>query len=320
MTEKDLELAAKLGQFVRRFPQEWQVYQDWLRAIVSSRPELQERYSVGLASLIFRWRLFYFGIYVSGVIGRNAILQFFQNVFGQRETRDDAPVLEQGAIATQSLPVSRTYFVLQRIATLLAVAELTLCGLAAMTGVMLAFYYQPTAAGAYASLSAIAHQVTNGNLVLSLHNIAGNGLIVLALVQIVVMFLGRQFMLSWLTAWISGICLTLAAIGLSWTAIILNWDQAGFWRFKIELSIIEALPAGSFLREVLAGGSAINTLTLQHMYTLHSYVLAIAALLLSSIHLTALIFQEQHWKPRPFQLRPWTFFSRSTPNQDSPTG
>ncbi|UJB69515.1 cytochrome bc complex cytochrome b subunit [Acaryochloris sp. 'Moss Beach'] len=294
MNEKDLKLAEKTGQFVRRFPDIWQEYQDWLRAIVSSQEKLQQRYSEGLASLIFRWRLLYFGIYMFGVVGRKTVAQIFTQLSRPQQT-NDGPIVKQGEIATQSLQINRTYFILQRIATLLAVAELTLCGLAAMTGVMLAFYYQPTALGAHASLHAIAYQIVNGNLILSLHNIAGNGLIVLALVQIVVMFLGRQFMRSWLTAWISGICLALATIGLSWTAIILNWDQVGFWRFKIELNIIGSLPAGSFLREVLAGGSAINTLTLQHMYTLHSYVLAIAALLLSVIHLTAHLFQEKYW-------------------------
>ncbi len=295
MNEKDIELAERTGQFARRFPQVWQEYQDWLRAIVSSREELQQRYSQGLASLIFRWRLLYFGLYVAAMAGRQALVQSLHQVSKRQSKRAAVPVLEQGALTTQSLQIKRTHFILQRIATLLAVAELTLCGLAAITGVMLAFYYQPTAVGAHASLHAIAYQITNGNLILSLHNIAGNGLIILALVQIVVMFLGRQFMRSWLTAWISGICLALATIGLSWTAIILNWDQTGFWRFKIELSIIGSLPAGSFLREVLAGGSAINTLTLQHMYTLHSYILAIAALLLSVIHLTAHIFQEKSW-------------------------
>lgn len=295
MTERDLVLAEKIGLFVRRFPDEWQTHQDWLRAIVSSRPKLQGQYSKRLASLIFRWRLLYFSLYISGVIGRNRVIQFPRKVFGQRH-EEVTPALEDGVIAAPSISAHRTYFILQRLATLLAIAALTLCGVAAITGVMLAFYYQPTPERAYTSLHEIAHQVANGNLILSLHNVAGNGLIGLALVQIVVMFLGRQFMVSWLTAWISGICLTLAAISLSWTAIILNWDQVGFWRFKIELSIIGALPAGSFLREMLAGGNTISTLTLQRMYTLHSYVLAIAALLLSTIHLSALFVQELHWE------------------------
>jgi quinol-cytochrome oxidoreductase complex cytochrome b subunit len=189
-------------------------------------------------------------------------------------------------------------YILQRMATLLAVVELTFCGIAALTGVMLAFYYQPTALGAYRSLSMIANDVTNGTLILSLHNVAGNGLIVLALIQIVVMFLGREFLLSWFTAWISGIGLALTAMALSWTAVVLAWEQTGFWRFKIELNILGSLPwVGPMLRDVLSGGSGISSFTLQHMYMVHSYVLAIAAILISITHLTALIFQEQQWQP-----------------------
>jgi len=64
----------------------------------------------------------------------------------------------------------------------------------------------------------------NGLLIHSIHDHAGNLLIAIALIQIVVMFLGRQFRTSWLTAWISGILLALTAIGLSWTAMILDWS------------------------------------------------------------------------------------------------
>lgn len=319
MSEKDLKIAGKIGSIIGRFTEEWQEYQDWLRAIISSRSALKQRYSTWLATLIFRWRLLYFVMYVAGVIGRNQLAKRLKQLLLKPGIFKGKPMSGSSEISDQSVAFDWTRFVLQRAATLLAVAGLTLWGIAAATGVMLAFYYQPTAVGAYASLHAIAHHVPNGTLILSLHNIAGNGLIVLALVQLVVMFLGRQFLPSWLTAWISGICLTLCAIGLSWTAIILNWDQVGFWRFKIELSIIESLPAGSLLREVLAGGSAINTLTLQHMYTLHSYVLAIAALLLSVIHLAALIVQEQHWPLQQLRRTPWNFAGESAAKGDPPT-
>jgi len=319
MSDKDFEIAGKIGNIAGRFTEAWQEYQDWLRAIISSRSALAQCYPAWLATYIFRWRLLYFVVYVGSVIGRNQIMKRLKQLLLKLGLMRNKPISASSEVSDQSIAFNQTDFVLRRIATLLAVAELTLCGIAAATGVMLAFYYQPTAVGAYASLNAIAHQVSNGTLILSLHNIAGNGLIVLALVQLVVMFLGRRFLPSWLTAWISGIVLTLCAIGLSWTAIILNWDQVGFWRFKIELSIIESLPAGLLLREVLAGGSAINTLTLQHMYTLHSYVLAIAALLLSVTHLTALIFQEQYWTLQQFRRNPWSFLGESAIKGDSST-
>lgn len=195
------------------------------------------------------------------------------------------------------MPEIRYTFWLQRLATILAVVTLTLSFAAALTGILLAFYYEPTAGGAYNSLNTISTQISNGWLVHRIHNLAGNGIIVVALIQIVVMFLGERFRRSWLTAWISGILFTLVAIGLSWTAMLLDWTQIGYWRFRIELGTIEAIPLiGSQLRNILTGGDAVNTLTVQHLYTLHSYILSGVALILAVIHLGGLLLQEREEK------------------------
>ncbi|MDX2099551.1 MAG: cytochrome b N-terminal domain-containing protein [Leptolyngbyaceae cyanobacterium bins.59] len=185
-------------------------------------------------------------------------------------------------------------FILRRLATILSVAILTLCLIAAVTGILLSFYYEPTAGGAYRSLQDVTTEISNGWLVRSLHDIAGNGLIGLALIQMVVMFLGEKFRTSWLTAWISGITLILTGIGLAWTSVLLDWSQLGYWRFRIELGTIEAIPyIGSFLRTLVAGGDSVGSLTVQRLYTLHSYILAIAAVVLAIVHLVSLLKQEQ---------------------------
>lgn len=186
--------------------------------------------------------------------------------------------------------------VMRRIATVLSVVIITLSLVAASTGILLSIYYEPAAGRAYQSLKLITEQVQYGWLFRKAHNIAGNGVIAIALVQIVVLFLGRQFRKSWLSAWISAIFFTLIAIGLSWTAMILSWDQEGFWRFSIELGTIEAIPLiGSQLREILTGG-AISTLTIQRLYTIHSYILSIAAIIISGVHLFSVLWQEKQMK------------------------
>lgn len=188
-------------------------------------------------------------------------------------------------------------FILRRLATILSVAIISLSLIAAITGILLSFYYEPTAGGAYNSLQTIKSEIPNGWLIQRLHEIGGNGLIGVALIQIVVMFLGEKFRPSWLTAWISGILLTLTAIALSWTAMLLDWTQLGYWRFNIELGTIEAIPViGSLLREFLTGGGAVNTMTVMRLYTLHSYVLAMGAIVLAIIHLFGLLQQEQEEK------------------------
>ncbi|MEW5856330.1 MAG: cytochrome b N-terminal domain-containing protein [Cyanobacteriota bacterium] len=188
-------------------------------------------------------------------------------------------------------------FVLRRLATILAVVILSLSLTAAVTGILLSFYYEPTAGGAYNSLREIKSEIPNGWLIQRVHEIAGNGLIGASLIEIVVMFLGEKFRPSWLTAWISGILLTLVAIALGWTAMLLDWTQLGYWRFTIELGTVEAVPGiGSLLREILTGGGAINTVTVAHLYTLHSYVLSIGALILAVIHLGGVLLQEKEEK------------------------
>ena len=326
MSKQDMELAGRVSEVASHFPEAWREHQDWLRDIVASRAGLLKRYPTWQAVLLFRWRLLYFVVYVYAVFPFNRLIERLKGVYAASGALKADLLSEKGALSdSQSrtlatrLPSSDRYrYLLQRTATLLAVAELTLCGMAALTGVLLAFYYQPAAIGAYTSRTTIVYDIASGGLILSLHHVAGNGLIVLALVQIVVMFLGREFLPSWFTGWISGVFLTLTAIGLGWTAIVLSWEQTSFWRFRLELNIVGSIPlVGSTLQEILSGGSGISSVTLQHMYALHSYILAIAAILLSIIHLTALICQEQTWKPTEKRFSLGKLCSGSAPNGDA---
>lgn len=185
-------------------------------------------------------------------------------------------------------------FVLRRTATILSVAILTLSAIAIITGILLSFYYEPVAGGAYQALKWIDTEVPNGLAIHSLHDLAGNLLIGVALIQMVVMFLGRQFLTSWLTGWITNILLILNAIALAWTAMILDWSQIGYWRFRIELSTIEAIPViGATLRDFLTGGNGVNTTTVEHLYTIHSYIISVSAILLAIVHVGSLLWQEK---------------------------
>ncbi|PSB59107.1 cytochrome b N-terminal domain-containing protein [Chamaesiphon polymorphus] len=183
---------------------------------------------------------------------------------------------------------------LQQLATIIAVSILSLVLTAAISGLLLAFYYEPSAGAAYSSLKEIDTRINFGWLILTVHHLAGNGFTILALIQIIVMFFGEQFRPAWIVAWVSGILLTLNAVGLGWTSMILDWSQQGFWRFKIELGTISAIPLiGPTLSTILTGGEAISTETVVHLYTLHSYILSIVAIGLSIFHLAGLSVQEQ---------------------------
>ncbi|MEM9512912.1 MAG: cytochrome b N-terminal domain-containing protein [Cyanobacteria bacterium P01_E01_bin.48] len=177
----------------------------------------------------------------------------------------------------------------RQVATINASIVLSLSAIAAVSGVLLAVYYQPAAGAAYVSLKAIARSVTGGSWILALHDVAGNGLILAALLQVVLMFLSRQSNRTWYWVWLSTIGLLLVGMALSWTAIVLDWTQEGYWRFAIELRTIAAIPVvGNGLRDLLVGGPAVSTATLTRMYALHSYVLAIAGLGAAIAHLVGM--------------------------------
>lgn len=192
---------------------------------------------------------------------------------------------------------TRSDLILRRITTILSVVLITLTLIGATTGILLSFYYEPAAGRAYQSLKIIDTEVPYGWLFHKAHQVAGNMVVGIALIQIVVMFISRQFRKSWLTAWISGILFTLSVTGLSWTAMIISWNQEGFWRFSIELGTIEAIPlVGSVLRDILTGGGAISTVTVQHLYTIHSYLISVAAIVLAVVHLGSVLWQEKQMK------------------------
>jgi cytochrome b6 len=194
-------------------------------------------------------------------------------------------------LTTFSAP--RLQWYARRLATVLAVAILTFTLVAAVTGILISFYYQPIAGAAHSSLQYIDQRVNYGWLVHRLHDLAGNGLVVLGLIQIVVMFAAERLRLSWLSSWFSGILLTLAAIGLGWTAMILDWSQIGYWRLRIELGTIGSIPLiGDLLTQILTGGS-IGSQTIGRMYTIHSYVLALGAVGLAIGHLVSVMWDQR---------------------------
>ena len=210
----------------------------------------------------------------------------------------------------------RYNFLLRRSATILAIAILTLAIVAAITGILIGFYYQPIAGNAYKSLAYIYEQVPFGWLIYGLHDISGNGIIVVSLIQLIVLFFGRQFRASWLTAWIGGILLTLSTIALGWTAMILSWTQLGFWRLKVELSIIGSIPLiGETIQNILVGGGGINTSTITRFYTIHGYILSVAAIALSLVHLIALLIQEQERIGLPLRQLKQALTSTSIPSK-----
>jgi ubiquinol-cytochrome c reductase cytochrome b subunit len=156
----------------------------------------------------------------------------------------------------------------------------------AVTGVIQLFYYAPTTAGAYASVNYIRLQVPFGWLVHGLHYWAATLMVVLALLHLAQVFIWGAFKKRREMTWILGVLLLLATLGATFTGGPLAWDEKGYWAARVGAGIAGSVPLiGSWLRDVVFGGSTAGQLTLSHFFGLHVAVIPLVLALIIGVHL-----------------------------------
>jgi ubiquinol-cytochrome c reductase cytochrome b subunit len=183
------------------------------------------------------------------------------------------------ALAAEPIPGGAAWFhTLGAVALFLLLLEL-------VTGALLALYYAPSAATAWASVAFIQDQLTAGWFVRGLHSFGSSALIAVSalhLVQVVIWGAHRAPReLNWLVG--------LAMLGLVLAAAItghgLPWDQAGYWAKLVEAGIVGEIPlVGPQLVRVLQGGDGLGSYTVTHLYAAHVALLPAGLLGLGALH------------------------------------
>ena len=162
------------------------------------------------------------------------------------------------------------------------------------TGFAMTFYYRPSVVDAFASVEYIMTSVNFGWLIRSIHRWSASMMVLMLVLHVFRVYLTGGFKKPRELTWVTGVTLSVVTVSFGVTGYSLPWDQVGFWRFNIELGTIEAIPfIGQQLREILTGGSGVSTLTVQRLYTIHSYVLSTAAIVLSVVHLVSVLWVEK---------------------------
>ena len=148
-----------------------------------------------------------------------------------------------------------------------------------ITGIMLAFYYQPTPEGAYASIQYIETQVRFGASVRAIHHWAANGMIVMVVAHMLRVFISGAFKPPRELTWVSGVVLLVLTLAFGFTGYLLPWDQTAFWASTVGTEIAGAEPGiGNLALIFLRGGWDVSGVTLSRFYGLHVMVLPLAAL------------------------------------------
>jgi quinol-cytochrome oxidoreductase complex cytochrome b subunit len=175
-------------------------------------------------------------------------------------------------------------------------AALTAFIVQALTGVILAMYYEPSAAinpqtgkpVAYSSIEAITNDLTLGWLVRGMHRWGASVFIILLFLHMGRVFLFGAYKYPRELNWIIGVLILVTGMLLGFTGYLLPWDQTAYWATVVGINLNGTAPfAGPWLSQFLATGPEIGSETLAKWYSLHMLVLpgAIIALILVHIYL-----------------------------------
>jgi quinol-cytochrome oxidoreductase complex cytochrome b subunit len=145
--------------------------------------------------------------------------------------------------------------------------------LEAGTGVLLACYYKPAAATAYASTTAIVRDVPLGWFIHQVHAWGAYALIAVVVIRVLRLFWDRLYQAPRELLWLSAVFLMWLVLQLDFTGRLLPYDVRSYWAAMRGLEIVCSQPVvGSFIGFAL-GGHVITENVLLRCYVLHVIVL-----------------------------------------------
>jgi cytochrome b6 len=154
------------------------------------------------------------------------------------------------------------------------------------TGILLLFYYRPSAEEAYESVQFLMAEVEFGWLIRSIHAWAANLMIFTLFVHMFSVLLLAVYRPPREVTWFSGVALMGLAMGFGFTGYLLPWNELAYFATKVGTEITGAVPlVGSFLRRLLRGGDEVTGATLTRFYGIHVAVLPLLTAALVGLHL-----------------------------------
>lgn len=158
-----------------------------------------------------------------------------------------------------------------------------------VTGVLLSFYYRPSAEEAYQSVQHIVSNVRLGWLMRDLHVWGANLVVLTALVHMARVFLDASYKPPRETNWLAGVLLLFVVLAFGATGYLLPWDQWAYWTVTEALDMLGRIPVlGSVSVGVLRGDPVVSGATLSRFFAIHVIVLPWIAFGLLVLHFALL--------------------------------
>ena len=153
------------------------------------------------------------------------------------------------------------------------------------TGVLLLFYYRPSAEGAYESIQFLMAEVQFGWLIRSIHSWAANLMIVTLFLHLFSVMLARAYAPPRDLTWMTGVLLLVLAMTFGFTGYLLPWNELAYFATRVGTQIIAVVPlVGDFLLRILRGGEDVTGATLTRFYAIHVALLPAVTVTLVALH------------------------------------
>jgi ubiquinol-cytochrome c reductase cytochrome b subunit/menaquinol-cytochrome c reductase cytochrome b subunit len=173
-------------------------------------------------------------------------------------------------------------------------AALTAFLVQAITGVILAMYYVPSAATdpatgkpvAWESIVNISDNLTLGWLVRGMHKWGASVFIILMFLHMGRVFLFGAYKYPRELNWIIGVLILVTGMLEGFTGYLLPWDQTAYWATVVGINLNGTAPIlGPWLAQFLRSGQEIGVETLPRFYSLHMLILPAGIIGLITLHL-----------------------------------
>jgi ubiquinol-cytochrome c reductase cytochrome b subunit len=208
---------------------------------------------------------------------------------------------------TEDVPGGESYWYVFGSATLILLA------VQIVTGIILTFYYSPSALTAWESTLFIYRHVFLGQFLISLHYWGASAMIVLMSMHLLQVLLFGAYKKPREIQWVVGVLLFFIVLSMGLTGYLLPWDLNAYFATQVAINIAASVPIiGPFINHFLSDGSTLGTLTVGRFYGLHVWATPALILLLVGLHL--FIFKHNGSAGPPADTPP-TKYGRFYPNQ-----
>src|SRR5262249_38270094 len=150
-----------------------------------------------------------------------------------------------------------------------------------VTGILLAFYYQPAPSTAYESVRFITEEATYGWYLRSVHKWGATLMIAAVILHQMRVFFTGAYRRPREGNWLIGMGLLICTLMLGFTGYSLVYEQLSYWGATVGANIADGVPlVGHAAKKMMLAGEVYNERTLPRFFIIHAAVLPATMLVL----------------------------------------